>query len=53
MNNPAGKDPERVATMRARLDDLLRDAAPQGHLGKEEDTLKPSAKAPTLGTNAP
>jgi arylsulfatase A-like enzyme len=31
--NLAAQEPERVATMRAKLEELLKNAAPQGHLG--------------------
>lgn len=44
-NNLADKEPERAATMRAKLDLLLKDAAPQGHLGKEEGSIKAPGKA--------
>jgi hypothetical protein len=31
--NLAAQEPERVAAMRAKLEELLKNAAPQGHLG--------------------
>ncbi|CAN5897319.1 hypothetical protein BH11VER1_BH11VER1_30820 [soil metagenome] len=43
--NLATKEPERVATMRAQLNALLKDAAPQGQLGNEEAAIKPSGKS--------
>ena len=33
--NLAGQESDRVATMRAKLDELLKDAVPEGQLGKE------------------
>lgn len=38
------QEPERVAAMRAKLDELLKDAVPQGHLGKEEESIKAPKK---------
>ncbi|MEY4485233.1 MAG: Arylsulfatase, partial [Verrucomicrobiota bacterium] len=43
--NLATGEPERVATMRAKLNLLLKDAAPQGHLGKEDGAIKAPGKA--------
>lgn len=41
----AGREPERVATMRAKLAELLKDAVPPGQLGHEPDQAPARKKA--------
>jgi arylsulfatase A-like enzyme len=42
--NFAGQEKDRLVTMRARLDELLKDAVPEGHLGKEPAEPKKKKK---------
>jgi len=44
-NNLASQEPQRVAAMRAKLEELLKDAAPQLHLGKQDLQPKAARKA--------